>query len=307
MRTRDAFLLTVVAFVWGFNFVVIRWGLNAFPPLLFSALRFSVCMLPIAFGLPRPPIAWPKLLLLGVTLGLLVFGLLYLGIYAGLGAGMASAVMQAQVFFTMALGSVVFGERLGALRGIALGLGFFGLLLVALHGGSQFSGLGFFLVLLGAASWALSNILIKTLPNVPAFNLMVWISIVPPLPLFVLSYVFEGHAAIADAITHVQWTGIVTVLYTSALSTVFAYGVWGAMLQRYPAHRVSPFALLIPVFGLACSGVFLGTKLSAADLAGPACILAALALNGLAGRVSPPVTAQDPPAELHPAGSFTDH
>lgn len=279
MRIRDTLLLIGIAFIWGFNFVVIRWGLDHFPPLLFSALRFAVCSLPILFGLQRPDIGWKNIIALGVTLGLLVFGLLYLGIYAGMGAGLASAVMQAQVFFTLAIGYAVLGERLTGSSLVAIGLGFSGLALIFVRGGQHAPTIGFLLVLGGALSWGVSNVLIKKLPKVKMLNLMVWISIVPPLPLLILSFLFEGENAILHAVESIEPRGFLTILYTSVLSTLLAYGVWGAMLQRYTAALVSPFALLIPVFGLACSTLFLGERPAPLDLLGPALIIVALIIN----------------------------
>lgn len=281
MTIRHALLLIFIAFIWGFNFVVIRWGLDEFPPLLFSALRFTVCTIPILFGVERPPISWASLITLGVTLGLLVFGLLYLAIYAGLNAGMASAVMQAQVFFTLAIGSLVLGDRPDRLSVLAIGVGLAGLTLIFLHNGEHAPALGFALALLAAVSWAISNIMIKKLPKVQMLNLMVWISLVPPLPLFLLSYAFEGREAIIGFAVSIRWSGAFAILYTSAFSTLLAYGVWGAMLQRYSATAVAPFALLVPVFGLTAAALLLGTRLTGVDLAGPALIILALILNGI--------------------------
>ena len=284
MRLRDILILCLVAFLWGFNFIVIRWGLDAFPPLLFSALRFAVCLVPIAFGVARPQIPWSQLLLLGTTLGLLVFALLYLGIHFGLGAGLASVVMQAQVFFTLLLASVVLGEELRA-RTIAASLvAFLGLALIATGGDASFTVLGFALTLAGAFAWGVSNVLMKRLPPVNALNLMVWISIVPPLPLLLASYVFEGPEAISTALQGVSLPGTLTILYTSAVSTIFAYGVWGNLMQKYSASRVAPFALLVPVAGLASARFFLGAELNTAEWLGAAGILLALVINTVGQR-----------------------
>ena len=291
MRLRDILILCLVAFLWGFNFIVIRWGLDAFPPLLFSALRFAVCLVPIAFGVARPQIPWSQLLLLGTTLGLLVFALLYLGIHFGLGAGLASVVMQAQVFFTLLLASVVLGEELRA-RTIAASLvAFLGLALIATGGDASFTVLGFALTLAGAFAWGVSNVLMKRLPPVNALNLMVWISIVPPLPLLLASYVFEGPETISAALEGIALPGALTILYTSAISTIFAYGVWGNLMQKYSASRVAPFALLVPVAGLACARFFLGAELNTAEWLGAAGILLALVINtvGLRRPFAPPL------------------
>lgn len=303
MRLRDILILCLVAFLWGFNFIVIRWGLDAFPPLLFSALRFAVCLVPIAFGVARPQIPWAHLLLLGTTLGLLVFALLYLGIHFGLGAGLASVVMQAQVFFTLLLASLVLGEKLAGRTIAASLIALLSLVLIATGGDASFTVPGFALTLGGAFAWGVSNVLMKRLPPVNALNLMVWISIVPPLPLLLASFIFEGPEAISAALQGVSLPGVLTILYTSAVSTIFAYGVWGNLMQKYSASRVAPFALLVPVAGLASARSFLGTDLNAAEWLGAAGILLALVINMASHRrpFAPPIL------ENHPALAAREH
>jgi O-acetylserine/cysteine efflux transporter len=283
VRYRDILLLTAVAFIWGFNFVVIRWGLDSFPPLLLSALRFAVCLLPICFGVRRPQIPWSQLIMLGTTLGSLVFGLLYLGIYYGLSAGLASVVMQAQVFFTLLLASLIARERPETRTAVSICVGFLGLALLAIGGAPTITAAGFLLTLAGAFFWAVSNILIKRLPAVNTVNLMVWISVIPPIPFLVASLIFEGPDRVQDAIASLSPTGVLTVLYMSLVSTVFAYGVWGNLLQRYSTVLVSQFALLVPVFGLGCAWVFLAERPSAMELTGATVIVLALAANSTSG------------------------
>ncbi|MCJ9673283.1 MULTISPECIES: EamA family transporter [unclassified Neorhizobium] len=282
MRLRDILVLVAVAFIWGFNFVVIRWGLDAFPPLLLSALRFTVCLLPICFGLERPQISWSQIILLGATLGSLVFGLLNLGIYFGLSAGLASVVMQAQVFFTVIFASLFIGEKLHARTVISIFVGFFGLALIAVGGAATVTSAGFLLTLAGALSWGVSNILIKRLPPVKTLNLIVWISVVPPVPFLITSFMFEGRERMFNALASLSFPGTMTVAYTSLVSTILAYGIWGSLLQRYSASSVSPFALLVPVFGLGSAWHFLGEQPNGTELIGASITVLALAFNSLA-------------------------
>lgn len=297
MRHRDAILLCIVALVWGFNFIVIRWGLDQFPPLLFSALRFAVCALPAAFGMPRPDIPWRSLLLLGFTLGFLVFGLLYLGIYFGLGAGLASVLMQTQVFFTVVLARLALGEKMDSVAVFCTALGLSGVMLIGLEAGATFTALGFALTIGGAFSWGVSNVLIKRLPSINTLHLMVWISVVPPLPLLASSVLFEGPTQTVEALRSMTAGGLMTVLYTSFVSTIFAYGVWGRMLQRYSAGQVSLFALLVPVVGLTAAWYFLGSTLSPVEVVGIAAIILALLISTGQRAVRGAAQARQSPAE----------
>lgn len=279
LSMRDAGLLVLVAFIWGFNFVVIAVGLKSFPPLLFSALRFVICAVPAVFFVPRPAVSLRQLTGLGVVLGILLFGFLFVGIHAGVPAGLASLIMQSQVFFTVLLGVALLGERPRPLNWLAIIIGFAGIALIASERGSIDRATALALVLAGAVSWAVANIMMKRFPKTDMLHLMVWISLIPPVPLFLLSLTLDGWPAIETSLAGMGWSGVGAVLYTGLLSTIFAYGVWGNMLQRYQTVVVTPFALLIPLFGLASAFLFLGEHHGIVDIAASLLIITALAIN----------------------------
>ncbi|HEY0521859.1 MAG TPA: EamA family transporter [Stellaceae bacterium] len=286
IRPREVALLVVVAFVWGFNFVVIKVGLDDFPPLLFSALRFLISAVPAVFFVPRPKVSWAWILAIGLVFGVLLFGFLFLGIYAGMPPGLASLVMQMHVFFTILLGVVLLGERPPLVRWLAVAFGFAGIGLIAASGGGAGNGarwtVPLLLVLAGALSWGAHNIMMKKMPATDMLGLMVWVSLIPPVPLILLSIAADGWPRVISSVAHLSWSGLAAVAYTGFISTVFAYGVWGAMLQRHSAGTVAPFALLIPVFGLGSAAIFLGESFGPLRIVAAVIILAALALNVLA-------------------------
>ncbi|CAN7179325.1 EamA family transporter [Pararhizobium sp. LjRoot238] len=275
----DTGLLILVAFVWGFNFVVIAVGLNSFPPLLFSALRFLVCALPAVFLVPRPAVRLRDLVGLGVVLGILLFAFLFVGIHAGMPAGLASLVMQSQVFFTVVLGVALLGERPRPLNWFAIVIGFFGIALIASERGSFDKVSALMFILAGALSWGVANLMMKKMPKTNMMHLMVWISLIPPVPLILLSLALDGWPAIKISLVDMSWRGIGAILYTGLLSTIFAYGVWGNMLQRYQTVAVAPFALLIPLFGLVSASVFLGEQHGVVDVVASFLVVTALAIN----------------------------
>ena len=88
--TARAFLLALaVVAVWGTNFVVIRIGLDALPPLLFAALRFAVVVVPLIFVVRRPAVSWRDLALYGLFIGVGQFGLLFIAIDGLIAPGLA--------------------------------------------------------------------------------------------------------------------------------------------------------------------------------------------------------------------------
>src|SRR5579862_8495489 len=147
--------LAVVA-VWGTNFVVIRFGLDAFAPYTFAALRYTFSFLPFIFFIPRPAMSWNKLALFGVMIGVGQFGLLFWAMRSDISPGLASLVIQSQVFFTIALSALLYRERLKALQWPAFGLAVGGLAIVASHvsAAAGVTLFGVVLVIGAAARWA---------------------------------------------------------------------------------------------------------------------------------------------------------
>jgi O-acetylserine/cysteine efflux transporter len=283
MKPRHIVLLVLVSAVWGLNFVVVRLGLNQFPPLVFTCLRFVVCALPVVV-IARPAVPWPQLLSLGFVLGAAVFGFLFAGMAAGLRPGTASLVMQTQVLFTLVLGALVLREKPGRLRWIGVLLGMAGIASLARDSIADGTATGFALVLAGALSWGIANLQFRRLQSVSMLAVMVWISLVPPIPLWGLSDLIEGPGALPAALQGMTLGGAGALLYTSVLSTLFGYGVWGAMIRDYGASPVAPFALLVPIFAMAGSHLVFGERWTPAMITGSALVLAGLAVNVAAGR-----------------------
>lgn len=279
-------LAVLVAALWGINFVVIKVGLDTFPPLLFSALRFLTAAFPAVFFLRRGNIAWSTILKIGMVLGVVKYSLLYLGVKAGMPAGLSSLAIQAQVLFTTVLSAYVLKDAPSLWQRVGIGVALSGIVLIAATRQGDVRGWGFALVIAAAFAWSLANILIKK-ASVDAFKLMVWISVVPPLPLLVLSFLFEDgqREALSRLMT---FKGMGAVLYTGLLATIGAFGIWGYLFRKYSPNLVVPFALLVPVFGMASSAVVLGERMSAASLAAALLVLAGLVLVVLGRRIPIP-------------------
>ncbi len=271
-------LALLIAAVWGFNFVTIKLGLDGMPPLLFCGLRFAIAALPLLSLRGGPPVAWRYVIGIGLALGVVKFGLLFTAIKIGMGAGLASLLMQSQVFFTILAAAVLLGERVKpvALLGMLISAGGLALLAMDLPLGTSLIGFG--MVILAAMCWAVSNILTKKSGSKDAFRLISWVSLVPPVPLFVLSLLIEGPEAIVTSVTHATPLTILSLLYVAGPSTILAFAAWSWLLQRHSAAKVTPFALAVPIFGLLSAALFLGEKLDAMTLFACGLVFAGLAL-----------------------------
>ena len=124
----------------------------------------------------------------------------------------------------------------------------------------------------------MGNVLLKRLAKVEMLHLMVWLSLVPPLPALALSMMFDGPASLPHALTHASWMGIAAALHLGIFATVVAYALWGNLLRRYPTAAVAPFALLAPCVGVVSSAWIFGEQFGPLRLAGMALMLLGLAI-----------------------------
>lgn len=289
---RHLLLAVAVVAVWGTNFVVIRVGLDALPPLLFATLRFVFALLPAVLVLPRPRVAWGNLAIYGVFTGAGQFGLLFIAMRGHISPGLASLVIQAQVFFTIALSARLSGETVRPYQLFALALGALGIGVIALHADTATTPLGLGLVLLSALSWAIANQAVKSSGTGAMLAYVVWASLFSIPPLLALSLAFEGPAAILDGLRQAGPATWAAVLWQAVGNTLFGFAAWGWLLTRHPAALVTPMALLVPVFGMAASALWLGEPTPGWKLAAAALVLAGLATGILyprwqARRVAP--------------------
>src|SRR5476649_645090 len=190
MPLRDMVLAALTSVVWGLAFIATKWGLDSFSAPQLTALRFLIACLPVLF-VPRPPIAWPSLVLIGLTLFTGQFLLLFFAFAAGMPPGLASVSQQMQVFFTVILAALFLRDVPTARQCLGMVVAFAGLALIGFTVGEDLKPIALALALAGALSWAIGNVLVKRSASVPIFPLVVWCSLVPPLPSLLLSSLYD--------------------------------------------------------------------------------------------------------------------
>jgi O-acetylserine/cysteine efflux transporter len=285
LAARDLALILVVVFLWGFSFVPIKIGLREIPPFALAALRFFFAAVPLVFFVRRPRMPAHVVIAYGIAIGVCQFGLLFLGMKLGMPAGLSSIVIQVQVFFTIGLGVAFLGDRVRRENVIGAGVAALGIVVLAMHkiqAGATSTLLGLFLVLLAAVGWAAGNIVAKHAAGeheADMFGLVVWSSLVPPLPLAAVAYAFEGGTAMLRAVASASVLAWGSAVFLAYVATLFGFASWARLLHRYPTALISPFALLIPVSGLASGALFLGESLAPMQAVGAALVLAGLAVN----------------------------
>lgn len=289
MQSRDRLLALLVAVCWGLNFPATALALQHFPPLLMVALRFGILAIPTLILVPRPQVKLRWLVGTGLGIGVLQFSFLYLGMAAGMPAGLASLVLQASAPFTVLLAGIFLAERITRRQVIGVLLAVAGLGAIAVHRGETAALLPVLLTLAGALGWAIGNLCSRQAAAPNPFHLTLWMSVIPPVPMLAVSLLVEGPQRIATAMTTlISWEALPAIsglLYIILVATVLGYGIWNGLLARYPSSSVAPFSMLVPIVGVLSSWAMFGERIDAVEAVAGAAVLAGVLIGSLPFRL----------------------
>jgi O-acetylserine/cysteine efflux transporter len=279
MAPKDLLLALIVIIAWGLNFVVIKVGLDGLPPMLLGALRFALVAFPAILLVKRPKLPLRWLVAYGATISLGQFAFLFEAMANGMPPGLASLVLQAQAFFTLFFAALFLGEKLRAASLLGLIVAAGGLALIGFDNSAATPFIAVLLTLCAAAMWAVGNIITRRFGNINLVGLVVWGALIPPIPFFILSWWLEGPALIEQSLLNIHLSSILSLAYLAFVATMLGYSLWSKLLSRYPAGKVAPFSLLVPVIGLASSALLLNERLSHLQWLGGVLVMAGLAIN----------------------------
>src|SRR5215472_3826948 len=277
MTAGHVLLALAVAVMWGLAFVATRMALDVVSPPLLTALRFLVAAVP-ALWLPRPRVGWVALIMVGLSLYTGQFLLQFFGIALGMPPGLAPVVIHTQALFTILFATLLLGERPSCRRWTGTAIAFAGLAVIAATVGHDLTAIGLCLTGLAAMSFGLGNVLLKRLPGTDTLGLVVWLSLVPPLPALGLSAVLDGVHAWPAMLGAARWREWLAILYLGLVATVLAYAIWGWLLRRHASATVAPFALLVPFVAAGASSLVFRERFSVLRVAGMALVMLGLAV-----------------------------
>ena len=302
MLLRHRLLALLVAVCWGVNFPATALALEHFPPLFLVALRFAIIAIPTLIFIPRPqvPVRW--LLGVGLGIGTMQFAFLYLGMEAGMPAGLASIVLQASAPFTVIIAGIWLRERISRRQAVGIAIAVLGLAAIAFHRSQVAALLPVALTLLGALGWAIGNVSTRKAQAPNALHLTLWMSVIPPLPMLAISLFVEGPerigASLATAFTLEALPAVLGLLYVVVIATLVGYGIWNGLLKRYPSSTVAPFSMLVPVVGVLASWLAFGEVIDLTELLAGAAVVAGVLVASYQRRRRSPLALADEPG--HP-------
>jgi O-acetylserine/cysteine efflux transporter len=288
MKPRHLLLALVVVFFWGVNFAIIKLGLRQISPLGLGVIRFVLAAFPWIFFIRRPQIPLSSLALYSLLIFALQFGFLFTGMKVGASAGLASLVMQLQVFFTIGFAVLFLAERPTRWQLLGALFAFGGIAVVAANLGGDVTLAGLSLLILGAMSWGGGNIVSRVISMrhgaINVLGLVCWGSLFATPPLLAVALILDPQGLTAS-FTGLDWTSLGAIAYLVYISTLFCFGAWSLLLGLYPVATVAPFTLLVPVFGFLGSAVLLGEVIQPWKLLASALIIAGLLLNVFGQRL----------------------
>jgi O-acetylserine/cysteine efflux transporter len=277
-------LAILVSAVYGTAFVAIKLSVSELPPLLVTGYRYLFAAIPLVFFVPRPNVRLSLLIAYGLTQGVVMFGIIFTAIRLGMPPGLASLVVQLQVFFTVLFAFLLFRERPRRREMVGAAIAVAGIVLIGWSNAQIAPFLPFLMVIASAAAWGFANVIAKAAKPDAMLGFVGWSSLAAPIPLFLLSSLIEGTTfGLPDHVPSV--TAILSVAYLAYPTTVFAFAAWIFLLRRHPASTVTPFALLIPVFGMGSAALVFDERLTPAIAAGSLLVFAGLAVSLLGSRI----------------------
>ncbi len=256
MIRNDLFLAVLVMAIWGFNFSMIKMGITEVHPLLATAARFSLAVLPAIFFIRRPNVDWRYLISYGIVFGVGIWGMASWSITAGLSSGMSSVLLSSNALISMAVGVFIHKEMAskrkvtGAITALAALL----ILVSATNGNITPQGLAF--IMIAATCWTIMGMIVKASKTTQAFAFNVWGMLFAPIPLVVFAVSLHGPGIVTHAFDVWNTSTTIAIVFQAYPTTLFGYWVWNRLLIRYPLSTTAPLTLLVPVFAL-ISGYFM--------------------------------------------------
>ncbi len=284
LRGRDMALVLVIVAVWAVNFLTAALGLREIPPLLFTALRFGLLLLPLLFLMKPPPAGqWPRLIAVSLCIGVVHFSLSFLALKLAGDLSSPAIVLQSYVPMTTVLAWWLLGEKVGWRTSAAIALSFLGVLVLGLDPDVLGNPVALGTMLASAFALAVGTILMKGLRGLGVFSQQGWMAVFSLPPLLLLSAWLEpgAFARLPDA-SWVAWLGAAFAAYASSL---LGHGLYYRLVQRHPVAQITPWLLLVPVFAIILGIAFWGDQPGTRVLLGGVMVLGGVLVIALRAKL----------------------
>lgn len=298
MLLKDKLAAFAVVFIWGINFYFMKVGVSEISPMMLGGLRYILVLIPALLFIRIPQVGWKWLLAYGFISNFSQFAFMFSAIATGMPTGLVALVVQSQAFFTVMIAVFLLKEQASWNQWLAIVIASLGLLLIAL--GQQHSHiplLGLILVLCSAFSWACGNIVIKRMGSINPIGLVVWGNILTPLWFLLFAIQDTGWQGVVVDWHALTWRGLGAAAFLAYFATIIGYGLWIYLLTRYPAAKISPLSLWVPVISMIFANIFLDEHLNNWQWLGSVVVMLGLMVHLLGQKIKTHLIGKKP---LHP-------
>jgi O-acetylserine/cysteine efflux transporter len=275
MSIRDCFLATLVVCIWSSNFIAGKFALETAPPLFVTFLRFALTALVLVPFVKVPRAQFKPILFMTFTLGLLHFGLIMVALQK-LDASTSAIAIQCGVPFSLVLSAIFLHEKMKKQHLIGIIIAFVGVLVLVGEPNIFENPFSFFLLIIAAMSWAVSNLQSRSLKDINPFTLNAYFSLFFAPQILIVSLIYEESPF--QSLVNINPTFILSILYMVFMTTIVAYTLWYKLTGKYNISLVAPFNLLGPVFGVVISYFLLDETIGIMKIIGGAIIISGVSL-----------------------------
>lgn len=276
MNIKNSLLAIFVVFCWALNLLAVRFSIIEIPVFVLTGSRFllvSLCILPFV-KIPKGRLI--QIFGLSLILGIGHFASFFYGMNF-IGAGLTSIILNLQSPLGLILAAFFLKEKIPLIRWLGVMLAFIGVIILFADPEASSNIKGVFFVFIGALMWSAANIYIKKyLGGSINFQTLGWMSFFSGIVLSLLGLVCGSDFS---TLLNASPTALSGLAYTVFVSTIIAYGIWFYLLRSVELNLLSPFPLMIPVFGLLLGNIFAGEIISKERVLGALLVIAGVAIS----------------------------
>jgi len=271
--------------LWSITLVASKVGINQFPPLLFSALRFAVFASPLIPFLRWYPGQMRYLLSAALLSGGLPIALLSAGIKYSGDISAAAIATQLTVPFTTLLSIWLLGEVVHWRRWTGIIISLLGMSIFSFDSRMFDHRVGLALVIISSGIGALGLIMVKRhaahLRPLQLQALIAWSGL--PLMLALTLMLETGQST---ALAHADWHGWGAVLITALIGNLTAHSGFYTLVRAHPISRLAPLNVVSPILSVVLGVLILGDRLTGRGILGGALVLAGVLIIAIReGRI----------------------
>ncbi|PBJ05774.1 MULTISPECIES: drug/metabolite exporter YedA [unclassified Pseudomonas] len=267
--------------IWGSTYLVIRIGVEYWPPLLLAGIRFVIAgTLMYAFlrwrGAPAPTwTQWKAAGVIGVLLLACGNGAVSVAEHTGVASGVAALAVATVPLFTLLCG-YFWGARNTRLEWAGIVLGLIGIAMLNLGSNLQSSPLGAALLVFAAATWAFGSVWSKHLPLPQGAMASAVEMLVGGVVLLIASAVSGEHL---EKVPPVE--GWAALAYLTVFGSIIAFNAYMYLLKHVRPAAATSYAYVNPAVAVLLGIVFVGETIGIEEALAMAVIISAVVLIGL--------------------------